>query len=152
MLWWWAYSSLMSAPLPAEPGCEVASGCSTVGLYCVTITWQQIFKGSVQVAVVGVLPYSTSEPAAERRRFGRYFSKAATSDSSKPRSFMVCKKKHERICSNAFTTLKNPMLVWDRPLVRFLCDEHSPWKRQAKFYWKSVGRHVKFYWKSNWSL
>jgi len=30
--------------------------CFIVGLYCVTITWQQIFKGSVQVTVVGVLP------------------------------------------------------------------------------------------------
>ena len=28
---------------------EVASGCSTVGLYYVTITWSQIFKGSLRV-------------------------------------------------------------------------------------------------------
>jgi len=28
---------------------------SGVGLYCVTIPWQQIFKGSLQVAIVGVL-------------------------------------------------------------------------------------------------
>jgi len=28
---------------------EVASGCSTVGLLCVTITWSQIFKGALRV-------------------------------------------------------------------------------------------------------
>jgi len=26
---------------------KLESGCSAVGLYCVTITWQQIFKGSL---------------------------------------------------------------------------------------------------------
>jgi len=35
--------------------------CSTVGLYCVTITWQQIFKGSLQVTVESVLPHVTVE-------------------------------------------------------------------------------------------
>jgi len=34
---------------------------STIGLYCITITWQQIFKGSLQVAAVGVLPLVTIE-------------------------------------------------------------------------------------------
>jgi len=32
---------------------KLANG-STVGLYCVAITWQQIFKGSLQVTTVGV--------------------------------------------------------------------------------------------------
>jgi len=36
----------MSAHLPAEAGCEICEWISTVGLYCGTITWQQIFKGS----------------------------------------------------------------------------------------------------------
>jgi len=30
------------------------AGCFFVDLYCVTITWQQIFKGSVQVTIAGV--------------------------------------------------------------------------------------------------
>jgi len=41
---------------------KLVSGCSIVTLYFVTITWQQIFKGSV--TVVGVLPHVT----VERRR------------------------------------------------------------------------------------
>jgi len=43
--------------------------CSTVGLYCVTITWQQIVKGSLQVAEEGVLQHVqlSVEP-----RLGRY--------------------------------------------------------------------------------
>jgi len=40
---------------------KVASRLFTVGLYCVTITWQQIFKGSLQVMVVGVLPHMKVE-------------------------------------------------------------------------------------------
>jgi len=32
------------------------ANCSTVSLCCVTITWQHIFEGSLQVAVVAVLP------------------------------------------------------------------------------------------------
>jgi len=54
----------MSARLPAESGCgNLLSDCSAVGLYCITITWQQIFKSSLQVqaAVVGVLPHVTVE-------------------------------------------------------------------------------------------
>jgi len=41
--------------------------CSTVGLYCVTITWQQICKGSLYIVVAGVLLHET----AERRHLGR---------------------------------------------------------------------------------
>jgi len=33
-----------------------AANDSTIGLCCVTMTWQQIFKGALQVAVVTVLP------------------------------------------------------------------------------------------------
>jgi len=40
---------------------------STVGLYCVTITWQQICKGSLHITVAGVLLHET----VERRRLGR---------------------------------------------------------------------------------
>ena len=41
--------------------------CSTIGLYCVTMTWQQIFKGSLRVAAIGILPPVT----VERRCLGR---------------------------------------------------------------------------------
>jgi len=41
--------------------------CSTVGLYCVTIPWQQIRKGSLYITVAGVLLHET----LERRHLGR---------------------------------------------------------------------------------
>jgi len=34
---------------------KLGTDCSTFGLYCVTITWQQIFKGSLQVAAISIL-------------------------------------------------------------------------------------------------
>jgi len=37
------------------------SNCSTIALYCVTITWQQIFEDALQVTVVRVLPNVTIE-------------------------------------------------------------------------------------------
>jgi len=40
--------------------------CSIVGLYCVTITWQQIYKGSLYITMPGVLLLET----VERRRLG----------------------------------------------------------------------------------
>jgi len=43
------------------------AGYSTVGLYCVTITWQQICRSSLYIAVVGVLLHET----VERTRLGR---------------------------------------------------------------------------------
>jgi len=46
---------------------KLASECSSVRLYCVTIAWSQIFKGSLQVTVVGVLLHVT----VERRHLGR---------------------------------------------------------------------------------
>jgi len=57
----------MSPALPAEAGCESRADCSTVGVYCVTIPWQQIFKGSRYITVAGVLLHET----VERKRLGR---------------------------------------------------------------------------------
>jgi len=37
--------------------------CYTVGLYWVTITWQQIFKSSLDITVAGVLFHETVERA-----------------------------------------------------------------------------------------
>ena len=45
---------------------NLRADCSIVGLYCVTITWQQILKGSLQVTVEGVLLHVT----VERRHLG----------------------------------------------------------------------------------
>jgi len=49
---------------------QVAMGadCSTVGAYCVTITWQQIFKCDLHVRVAGILLHVT----VEHRHLGRY--------------------------------------------------------------------------------
>jgi len=41
--------------------------CFTIVLYCTAITWQQIFKGLLEVTVVGVLLHVT----VERKHFGR---------------------------------------------------------------------------------
>jgi len=62
----------MSAHLPAEAGCETWESetceCSTIGLYCVTITCQQqFFKGSLEVAAMGALPHVT----VKRRHLGK---------------------------------------------------------------------------------
>jgi len=65
--------------------------CSALVLYCITITWQQIFKGSLQVTAVGVLPLVT----VERGHLGKKCSETVTTDSVKPRSFMLFEIKHE---------------------------------------------------------
>jgi len=41
---------------------NLLADCCTLGLYCVTMTRQQIFKCSLQVTVVGVLPHVTRAP------------------------------------------------------------------------------------------
>jgi len=45
---------------------NLLADCSIVGLYCVTIAWQQILKGSLQVTVEDVSPHVT----VERRHLG----------------------------------------------------------------------------------
>jgi len=46
---------------------KVPSDCSTVGISCIKITWQQIFKCSLHVTVAGDLLHVT----VERRHLGR---------------------------------------------------------------------------------
>jgi len=60
---WWACSSLMYPPLPADRGWlrKSRADCSTVGLYCVIITGQQILKSSLYITVAGVLLHETVE-------------------------------------------------------------------------------------------
>jgi len=40
---------------------KLRADCSTVGLYCITITWQQIGRNSLYIAVSGVLLHETVE-------------------------------------------------------------------------------------------
>jgi len=47
---------------------------SAVGDYCVTISWQQICKSSLYIAVAGVLLHET----VERRRLGRWCCETVT--------------------------------------------------------------------------
>jgi len=57
----------MSASVPAECRSRLRNlltDFSTVGLYGVTITRQQILKSSLQVTVVGVFPYVTRAATA----------------------------------------------------------------------------------------
>jgi len=52
----------MSATWPAEAGCEICKQIVLLlvfNLYCITITWQQIYNGSFQVTVVDVLMHVT---------------------------------------------------------------------------------------------
>ena len=65
--------------------------CSTVGLCCVTIPWQHIFIGLLQVTVVGVLSHVT----VERSHLSRLSNETVTADSGKPHCFMLCETKHE---------------------------------------------------------
>ena len=54
---------LMSLPLLRKSRAD----CSTVGLDCATITWQQIFNGSLYITVAGLLPLFT----VQRRHLGK---------------------------------------------------------------------------------
>jgi len=46
---WWACRSLVRSFASRGRLQKVRAGCCTDGLYCITITWQQIFKGSLRV-------------------------------------------------------------------------------------------------------
>jgi len=48
--------------------------CSAVGLYCVTIPWQQTCKGSLYITVAGALLHET----VERTHLGRQCSETVT--------------------------------------------------------------------------
>jgi len=88
--------------------------CSTVALCCVTITWQRIFIVSLKATVHAFFRMwlLTSDT------FGRWCSETVTADNGKPRCFILCEKKHEWICGNASTSLKNPLQckMWVWPL------------------------------------
>ena len=112
--------------------------CSTIGVYCVTIPWQQI-KSSPHVTVADVLPHVT----VERRHLGRWCSETVTDGLLiVPRTFILCENKQGWICSNASTSLKNLLFFCYCETERLsgLCeDERAPWKhqhRQARFYSK----------------
>ena len=51
------------------------AGCSAVGLYCVTIPWLQIRKGSLYITVAGVLLHATIEQGCQVGPFGAKFQK-----------------------------------------------------------------------------
>ena len=93
---------------------KLRRGCSTVVLYCVTMNWQQICKGSFRVPVAGVLLACDCWTQASYQAMQR------DSDGGKPRAYILCEKKHEWICSNIFTSLKNPFSV--------RCDKWLIWR------------------------
>jgi len=53
---WAGYSTACRGKLP-----NLRADCFTVGLYRVIIAWQQIFKCSLQVTILGVLSHVTLE-------------------------------------------------------------------------------------------
>ena len=109
MLWCHAVMSLQITPVRSY-ACRgrwsnLRAVCSTLGLYCVTTTWQQIFIGSLQVTIESVLPFP--HVTVEKHTFWQvHCSERVTVDSGKQRIFILCKK-HELICSNASTSSKN---------------------------------------------
>jgi len=72
---------------------SLRADCSTVSLYCVTITWPQTFKGSLEVAVV--LADVLSHVIIERTHLDRQCSKTVTVENGKLRCFILCEMKHE---------------------------------------------------------
>ena len=90
--------------------------CSTVGLYCVTTTWQQIFKSSLYITVAGVFCYMR---LLNVHILAGNAARQWHTDSGKPRAFLLCEKKHAWVYSNASTSVKNPLLVLVR--VRPMC-------------------------------
>jgi len=106
-LLWWACSSLMSFFSCRGRLRTCQADCFMVCLYCVTITWQQIFKDSLKLMVEGFLRLNADFLA------GRLTHETVNADSEKVRSFVLCDKKHGWIRSNISTSLKTPLLVWD---------------------------------------
>jgi len=81
---------------------------STVSLYCVTITWQQICKGSLYIlrwqAFCCMRLLNADILAGNTAR-------QWLPDSVKLHTFILCEKKHEWVyTSNASISLKNPLL------------------------------------------
>jgi len=81
--------------------------CSAVGLYYVTIPRQQTSKGSLYITVAGVCCMKLLNTHILEGNAARQWH----ADSGKPRTFILCEKKHTWVCSNASTSLKNPVLV-----------------------------------------
>jgi len=105
LFWCYALMSLQITPVryyACRGGWSNLRAVCSVRVYCVTITWQQIFKGSLQVKAESILPHVTIE---KHISWQVYCSEKVTVDSRKPRIFILCKK-HELICSNASTSLK----------------------------------------------
>ena len=80
---------------------NLLADCSTVGLYCVTITWQRTL-----VTVAGVLPHV--DVTVERRHLGMLAGNAARQwlpIAVKRVASYECGNKHEWICSKASASL-----------------------------------------------
>jgi len=59
----------------------------------------------------GPLTPSSLRPCVERKLLVSQYRETVIADSGKPRTFILCEKKHELIFSNVSTSLKNPLLV-----------------------------------------
>jgi len=91
--------------------------CFNEGLHCVTATWQQVFKGLLQVTGAGVLPHLTVECI---HMFGSKCSETVNADGGKPCSFHTVWKeaweKNEHCCqqnaTDSYRNLWNFVVVW----------------------------------------
>jgi len=109
---WWACSSLVSPPLPAETVAEVASGL----FYCWSLLRNKHGNKSAKVHFVLRYPGFCCMRLLNAHILAANIARQWHADSGKPRTFILCEKKHEWDYSNASTSLKNPLLARVRPM------------------------------------
>jgi len=102
---------------------NLRSHCSTVALCCVKVTWQIIFKGSLQVTIVNAffrMWLLTTDI------YGRWCSYTVNANNGKTRYFILCEKNQEWICSNASASTSSKidynvrLWVWPMGLSEYL--------------------------------
>ena len=104
----------------------------TIVFYSVPVTWQQIVKGLLQVAVVVVVFVACD---CWTPTYFNLCNETLASDSRKPHDIILCESEHEWIRSNASTSLKNSTSVSDcatnvpesRLINLRLCRFHTTW-------------------------
>jgi len=109
LFWRHAVENVEFTPYVRYFACKVRlqnlpANCSTVGVNCVPINWQQTFKGSLQVTVADFAACDCWTQISFTGNAGR---RDCWYSSSTPRSFMLCEKKREWKRSIAAPTKRN---------------------------------------------
>ena len=72
---------------------NVRTDFSTIGFYCVPITWQQIMKCSLQVTVVSAVFVACD--CFNTQTYFKLCNETLASDSGKPHDIIPCESEHE---------------------------------------------------------